>query len=187
MKDKDTYEVHSEIKSLSGFLADIPKINILYIPEGYMDEVEEQILSQIFLTQNDYADMNVPAGYFENLESTFTYPDAKIINQAVGKGKIFNLAISRRLKYKVAAMILFFTCCLFVLNIYLHKDIIADTAYEDPELYLEYLENNMDEFDIDFLADQGLIEESDISLVTYDEESLPASNFDIFKESDINF
>jgi len=187
MRDTDTYEVDKELKSISVFLADIPKNNILLIPEGYMDEVEEHILSQIFLTQIDHADMNVPLGYFENLESTFTYPEAKILNHAVGKKNIFNLSFARLIKYKVAAMILFFTCCLFVLNIYLNKETITDTAYEDPELYLEYLENNIDEFEIDFLADQGLIEESDISLVTYDEESLPVSNFDIFKESDINF
>ena len=51
MRDTDTYEVDKELKSISVFLADIPKNNILLIPEGYMDEVEEHILSQIFLTQ----------------------------------------------------------------------------------------------------------------------------------------
>ena len=69
-------DILNELREISPFLAEIPKVNIQTVPSGYFDNLEERICINSLLHQNDTKEYfnlekpGVPAGYFDNLSDS---------------------------------------------------------------------------------------------------------------------
>lgn len=76
----------NELQQLSPTLAEIPRVNVFKVPEGYFDILSGQLLLQLHSKELDniipIKDMSVPEGYFENLADTIM---ARIKNEQPGE------------------------------------------------------------------------------------------------------
>ncbi len=188
MMNSDTYEVNEELKELAPILSELPKINGAEVPEGYFQRVEQQILSQIFISGSvDTSELQIPDGYFERLESDVIDIFHQNDEKYSAKGKMVWLSKLKFLQYAAAAVVILFASVWLLFNMNNHDVISEDTAMESSDAYFEYLEDNIDEFDINILMEHDLIEESDITLITYTEDVETVGNPDLIFESEINF
>ena len=188
MMNSDTYEVNKELKELAPILSELPKKNGAEVPEGYFQRVEQQILSQIFISGSvDTSELQVPCGYFDRLESDVIDVICQNDPKESSKGKMVWFSKLKFLQYAAAAFVILFASVWLLFNMNNHDVISEDTAMENTDVYLEYLEDNIDEFDINMLMEHDLIEESDITLITYTEDVETVGNPDLIFESEINF
>jgi hypothetical protein len=188
--NSNTYEVYKELKDLAPILAELPKKSVAEVPEGYFQRVEQQIMSQIFISEStDTPKLQVPDGYFERLESDVMQVISQNDPKMSSKGKTVWLPTVKFLQYAAAAVVILFASVWVVFNINNNEVISEDTALEleTSDAYFEYLEDNIDEFDINILLEYDLIEESDIALITYTEDAETDVDQDLIFESEINF
>jgi len=188
MMNSDTYEVNKELKELAPILSELPKINGAEVPEGYFQRAEQQILSQIFISGRvDTSELQVPDGYFDRLESDVIDIVYQNDEKYSAKGKMIWLSKLKFLQYAAAAVVILFASVWVVFNMNNHDVISEDISMESSDAYFEYLEDNIDEFDINILLEHDLIEESDIALITYTEDAETDIDQDLIFESEINF
>lgn len=188
MMNSDTYEVNKELNDLAPILAALPKKSGGELPEGYFKRVEQQILSQIFISESvDRSELQVPDGYFERLESDVIDVICQNDPKESSKGKMVWLSKMKFLQYAAAAVVILFASVWMVFNMNNNEVISEDTALESSDAYFEYLEDNIDEFDFNILLEHDLIEESDIALITYTEDAETDVDQDLIFESEINF
>src|SRR5678815_3346021 len=85
----------NELQLLSPTLADIPRVNVFKVPEGYFDLLSSQLLLQIHKEDPDTVKplqgVTVPDGYFENLADTIM---ARIKRKYAGEALLETRAIS---------------------------------------------------------------------------------------------
>ncbi|MDE3182143.1 MAG: hypothetical protein KGM16_01880 [Bacteroidota bacterium] len=59
-----------ELRSISPVLAEIEKVNVFHVPEGYFIDLDEKIATNVFLKQDEKNSFQkVPEGYFDSLSS----------------------------------------------------------------------------------------------------------------------
>lgn len=69
-------DILNELKEISPLLAEIPRVNVQSVPEGYFDNLAERLSIHSLLQQNETREYfilekpGVPAGYFENLSGS---------------------------------------------------------------------------------------------------------------------
>jgi len=188
MMNSDTYEVNKELKDIAPILAELPKNSASEVPTGYFQLVEEQIMGQIFISENVHkSEMQVPEGYFEKLESDVINVVSKNNPNKSSEVKIVLFSNVKLLQYAAAAVLILFVSVWIEFNVNNTNAITEDTTLETSDAYFEYLEDNMDEFDINSLVDHDLIEESDITLITYTEDAVTDDSQYFILESEINF
>lgn len=67
---KSSTEILNELNAISPALAEIDKVNVFSVPEGYFIGLEEKIATTVFLQQDKKTTFQkVPEGYFESLSS----------------------------------------------------------------------------------------------------------------------
>ena len=117
MMNSDTYEVNKELNDLAPILAALPKKSGAEVPEGYFKRVEQQILSQIFISESvDRSESMVPDGYFERLESDVIDVICQNDPKEYSKGKMVWLSKMKFLQYAAAAVVILFASVWMVFN-----------------------------------------------------------------------
>ena len=186
--DRQINEVSIELRDLAPNLARLPKNIIPVLPDGYFQKVEEQILSQILIAEiDDKSAVHVPDGYFEKLESDMENMVNKSNTDYSSGIKMVSLSNVKLIRYAAAAVMILFASVWVVFNMNLTKDEMNNTAFESSDGYFEYLEDNLDDYDINTLIDHGLVEESDITLITYTDETFTDETQDLYMETSIDF
>ena len=174
-----------ELSYLAPTLAKLPKKSILTVPLNYFEEVEEQIMSQLNLIKYEtYSEM--PAGYLDHIESDVVKWATQLVPKNANEPKYFNFLSIKKWMYAIAAVFVFATGAFIVFSIEQNKSTILEITQNEQDLYLDYLQHNIEEFDINSLIENDLVEESDVSFVVNEYES-SESDADLFLESELNF
>ena len=183
MNQKYTSEVIEELKMLAPFFSGLPKANLHKLPEGYFEDVEEKIISQIQLTNYELK-ISVPPGYLEKVEDDILSKVKSV--PSVKEHRVIGILKYRKLIASIAAIMLFVLTTWFVFNKLESPsaDISINTGEHDA--YLEYIHKNIADYDINMLVDQGLIEEEDLVMDAPIFDQLEADDTS-WIESDINF
>ncbi|MEO8822859.1 MAG: hypothetical protein ABI366_04730 [Ginsengibacter sp.] len=67
---KNSTEILNELKAISPVLAEIEKVNVFSVPEGYFIGLDEKIATTVFLQQDKKIEFQkIPEGYFDSLSS----------------------------------------------------------------------------------------------------------------------
>ena len=67
---KKSTEILDELRSISPVLAEIEKVNVFHVPEGYFIGLDEKIATNVFLNQDEKNSFQkVPEGYFDSLSA----------------------------------------------------------------------------------------------------------------------
>jgi hypothetical protein len=186
--DRQTNEVNTELRDLAPHLAKLPKKNTSVLPNGYFQEVEEQIMRQILIAEiDDKSPAQAPDGYFEKLESDLDGMVNKSNANNSSGIKMLLLSNLKLIRYAAAAVMILFVSVWVVFNMNSTNDEINNIAMDNSDGYLEYLEDNLDDYDINTLVDHGLVEESDITLITYTGETYADETQDVYMETSIDF
>jgi hypothetical protein len=183
MNQKYTSEVIEELKKLAPVLSGLPKDNLLKLPEGYFEDVEDKILSQIHLTNYDLKP-SVPPGYLEKVEDVIL---RKVkFGPSDKKHQVISMLKYRKIIASIAAVMLFILTAWFVFNREERSSGNIAISIEDHDAYLEYIHKNIGDYDINMLVDQGLIEEDDLVMDTPVIDQLDSED-ESWIESEINF
>lgn len=166
MMDNEKLNIAKEIETLSPILAKIKKPVRKDIPDGYFETVEAQILSQISIINHQSPKIEVPEGYFANLENQ--------IMQNVGIDDVKVLPFYKRVSFRILAaasivFILVFTGIQLLTTDNTTNPELSVMAQPNEAEYFQYLQHNIEEIDINMLIENDLIEESDLTVVTYND------------------
>ncbi|MGB4960505.1 MAG: hypothetical protein WBO36_13580 [Saprospiraceae bacterium] len=165
-----TNDVYDELKGVAPILSTLSKENHLEVPNQYFEEVEEKILSQMRIYSPEHAVL--PDGYMDVVETKVLQKlenSTNIHQEKQESAKIFAL---KWWKSVAAAVILITTGSIVMNQLSVTNDKTLAAEMIDQDIYIKYLELHPEDFDINMMIDQGLIEESDVSIVNYDEQIL---------------
>jgi hypothetical protein len=163
MNDRNTLEILDELKSLAPTLATLPKKMPYDVPTHYFDMVENEILEQVSLLKYEL-NQPVPYGYFEDMEDKLMplMHESKDI-----KPKIQHVTSLRRWIYGAAAI---FTLAITSILVFSNQA-KGDNIPLDEDAYLLYIQENIDDFEIDQMVENELVEESDVTLITFEHQN----------------
>lgn len=66
--ENESTEIINELQFISPFLAEMEKVNVFALPDGYFSDLEQRILTTIFIHQDEKINtQKVPEGYFDSL------------------------------------------------------------------------------------------------------------------------
>jgi hypothetical protein len=170
--------ITEEIIDMAPILAAIPKSKLHRVPENYFDDVESIIISQLNLIKNEKAqDHQVPSDYFETIEDNILTR----IHEETQESKIVPIPTSRFVYMKYAAILVVLIASLIVFN-FLKPQENAQLASDLTQAEtLDYMVDHAEDFDINMLIDQDIIDESTLDGLSY--LTIEEENEDIF-ESD---
>lgn len=183
MKHEDTYDLQHELEQISPLLASLPKNGgtIGPVPSGYFNRLEEDVMSVAAIQSHESTLPPVPQGYFEELEHRIlATPGSGQKPKHAGQPRFIYLM------WAVAAASVLVLGVIFTIR-------VVNNQTADPydsitqEEYIDYLEEHIDEVDIVSLAEQGLVEESDITFVNVDAVSTDGAADNNMFESEIDF
>ncbi|MBK8515150.1 MAG: hypothetical protein IPL55_02300 [Saprospiraceae bacterium] len=184
MKNIHHPEIYNELTELAPKLAEIPKKNLFDVPEKYFENVEEQILSQLYLVQFDKK-LSIPVSYLEDVEKDLIKWAGNENQTKINNMPVLNFKIYKKWMYSAAAILVFGLAFLMVFNNQNEKMANPNFSAIDQDEYLQYIQDNIDEFEISSLIDHEILEEGDITGIdvglNYDE-----SEFSPNDASDIN-
>ena len=67
---KKSTEILDELKNIAPRLSEMEKVNVFQVPEGYFMDLNERILTNVFINQNEKNSLQqVPEGYFDSLST----------------------------------------------------------------------------------------------------------------------
>ncbi len=163
---EDEYlHTNGELESLSPLLAKIQKTNIQDIPQGYFDQVENQILSQLAILKIDkQPQTDIPKEYFKTLEDNIV----KRLNLSPSQNKVTLKNILSHRFTKVAAMAVFVMGAIFLYRLERSVDKIdmaLNNDWNETELW-DYLIEDSDEVSLNTLIDNGLVEDGDLIVLS---------------------
>lgn len=180
MKRSETYNVKEELEQLSPLLASLPKKSTMVydVPAGYFEKAEKEILAQARIHSYEGSKPGLPDGYFAGMEDRF-------------------MASAENKKTKRRSMVIFlfqaaaavFVVVLTSIIVFRNSGASGTDLKEDvaQEEYFNYLQENIDEVDIETLAEYDLVDESDLAV---SQDPLPVNseqeNGQLF-DSEINF
>ena len=168
MKDKHTNEIIQELQSIGPILAQIPKRTPNNVPENYFENVEENILSQcLLLAYEKSLNVTVPSEYFDNIEDEIITTIENLDVKQTSKTPVRQMFFRKRWMQAVAAIFVLALGTWFVFNKMAVENKPTSNIVADPDMYLRYIHDHIDEFNIDMLLDHDLVEESDISIVDF--------------------
>jgi len=163
---KDINEIKKELQEIAPTLAQIPKRIPNNVPEKYFEEVEESLVSQCtILAYEKSLNISIPAQYFENVETDIIEEIENIPTKQTSSTPVRQINFSKRWIPAVAAIFVLSISTWFVFKDNPIENKASTAAITDPDLYLNYIHDHIDEYNIDMLIDQGLVEESDVSVV----------------------
>ncbi|MBC7884318.1 MAG: hypothetical protein H7X99_02510 [Saprospiraceae bacterium] len=172
--------IQKELQELAPTLANLPKTNPLTVPDSYFEIVEDRILSQLYLISTTETCVNdVPTDYFDQVESLIL----ENIQKEAKPTKIIVLPFIKPNFFRYAAILIFFTLCIAVFSFY-QKTNAEDAEIALQEEYIDYMTEDIEEFDINLLIENDLIDESALDDVSY--LSIYNETSDLF-DSEINF
>ncbi len=190
MKHKYTNEVQQELEGISLLLSQLPKQELhTDVPQDYFNEVEDLIVRQMSLAQHDKTEQwQTPKGYFDQLENSILETIKPVWPNKTKPGKIVPF-YRFRLKYlaAAAASVVFISACWWLFSLYVHQNGVEDMALENNDMYLQYVEDHIDDIDINMLIDADLIQEEDVTLVSVAEDAVPTNEEYSIEDSEINF
>lgn len=163
-------KIIQEISEMAPILASLPKSEIHRVPDSYFDEVEVTIINQLnFINEEIQEVIDLPTDYFEKL-------DDKILQRLSGDRdiKVISLLGPRFNYLKYAAILVFFIASIVLFKYVTPSENIAVTSQLTQAEVLDYMVDNAEDFDINMLIDQEIIDEStldDISYISVDEEA----------------
>ena len=98
MTKHDNSDIREELESLAPNLARLPKTNRKSVPEGYFEDVEDQIVRQLNFLHLDQRKPSIPSGYMDSLED-------RIVSLVQDEQKVIPLYKKPVVKYLAAASI----------------------------------------------------------------------------------
>lgn len=172
MTKHDNSDIREELESLAPNLARLPKTNRKSVPEGYFEDVEDQIVRQLNFLHLDQRKPSIPSGYMDSLED-------RIVSLVQDEQKVIPLYKKPVVKYLAAASIVLVLAFIGINrwsdnNATTSLSPIASNSTEDAMYYL-YLQDNIEDGDIELLIENGLVEESDLSVADIGVTELPDS------------
>lgn len=158
MNNLESYQIQQELAEIAPTLAALPKRNNQAVPENYFADVEDEIFSQLKLSDLKRKQIQVPDRYFDDLED-------KILHNVKDISPIKTFHRPQWMKYAAAASVVM-VLSIFALN-YLSSNTAPIQVADSLEAsdYLQYIEQNVEDGDIEMLIENGLIEESDLTVV----------------------
>ena len=133
-----------ELKEISPFLANIPKVQPYKVPEDYFAEKETE-LQLIPFSKND--SFTVPAGYFENLKENIL-AQVKVRDIQPEKRKTAKI---RKIHFQIATVVTAAAACIVLVFSLLNQNkdttnqpLLAEVSQAEISYYLE---NNIDHYD----------------------------------------
>lgn len=165
--------IQKELAEIAPILATLPKRNNLVIPEHYFDDVENEILSQLKLSDLKRSQLQIPDSYFEDLED-------KILHKVNNSPMVNTVTMHRWMRYVAAALVV------VIMSIFAFQYIPLSTAPSqvadsiEVNDYLQYLQQNIEDGDIEMLIDSGLVEESDLTVVELPSQDSTLDGEDFF-------
>lgn len=167
-----------EIIEMAPILASIPKLRVHQVPENYFDEVEESIISQINIIKSECQEkLAVPSDYFEKIDEVIL---SRIGDDTQG-AKIVSMPTTRFAYMKYAAIFVVFLASLVVFNILKPQENTQLASELTQAEVLDYMVDHAEDFDINMLIDQEIIDETTLDDLSY--ISVEDENTDLF-ESD---
>jgi hypothetical protein len=163
MTDKK-HDIYEELRSLAPKLSQLKKADNQYVPKAYFDLVETQIISQLHLVviENNAA-IELPENYFENFEKGML----KEIKEEFSKPKLRSISnVSKSVFYKIAASLIFVLASILLFNTYNSKEKL-ETASVSQEEYIQYISDHIEEFDINLLIEQELLNDQVLNNISY--------------------
>lgn len=179
MNTLESYQIQQELAEIAPTLAALPKRNHHVVPENYFDDVEEVIFSQLKLSDLKRKKVSVPDQYFEGLED-------KILGTVNNNAKVKTFTIQRWVRYAAAASVV------VVLSAVAFKYFSINTAPNqmadslEVNDYLQYLQQNVEDGDIEMMIDNGLVEESDLTVVEIPSDESKIEEAGLF-ETELDF
>ncbi|KXK37660.1 MAG: hypothetical protein UZ09_BCD002001759 [Bacteroidetes bacterium OLB9] len=152
-----------ELKEISPYLASLPKQDPKNVPDGYFEQIEDEIVHQLMLIRHTpESNRQLPDGYFDQVE-----------NQVIRKIKISKKprAWIKFIPYVAAASILFILMILVVSPADHANQETVQLAQISEMDQLDYLSKNIDDVSLNTLIDYGLIEESDLMITDAEVEN----------------
>lgn len=163
---KDINEIKKELQEIAPTLAQIPKRTPNNVPDKYFDEVEENLVSQCtILAYEKSLNISVPSQYFENVETDITKGLENIEVKHISNNQNRKLFFLKKWMPAVAAIFVLTFSTWFVFKDNQIENKTATAAITDPDLYLIYVQDHINEYNIDMLIEHDLVEESDVSVV----------------------
>lgn len=171
-------DIIEEIIEITPILASIPKLNIHQVPEKYFEEVEESIISQIsFVKSENQEKQALPSDYFEKLDEVIL----NRIDEDTQVANIVPMTTSRFAYIKYAAILVVIIASLVVFNFQKPQENAQLTSELTQAEVLDYMVDHAEDFDINMLIDQEIIDESTLDGLSY--LTIEEENAEIF-ESD---
>lgn len=159
-------KVYDEIKEIAPILLQYSKKFGPDTPDGYFMDLQDKVWQRL-----NIEDGVIPEHYFESFQK-------EIIQNVNQKNRIMWLQYIPG----IAASMILIIVAASVLNLNLKSESFSI----EPELALYYFENNIDNWQIETLAEYGILNQEDIETYTYDEnidnmylESLDPEELDI--------
>lgn len=168
MSSENHIEVTNELKKLSSLVASLPKEPVGNVPDDYFDKVESDIISQLYVSENlENEPKEVPAGYFDQVEDSIL----RKLNNDTTKTITLNAESKHKMTwwYGVAASLVFIIAAIFIVQSGTNDDNQDFLSYEFEEAQWDYLLQNIDDIDLELLIDYDLVEESDFSVITFNQ------------------
>lgn len=162
-------EIENELKSLGSSLAGQYQEITNDVPNSYFENLEKQVLAEFAIhrkqAQGSFA---VPDGYFENLGSNLLLKG----DAPQKKATVHNI----RMLIKRPAFRAIAASFILVLSAIILFEIIKEKPVSSTEITLEesiyFIENNMEDIDLEDLLISGAVEEEDLTVVEHDESTL---------------
>jgi len=180
--------IHKELKQEAPILASLQKPDLTAVPVGYFKKLEQQLVDVAKFTQADSHHVNQKLNdYFDNLEDTImdkvSQSEAKVYDIHWGKSSSSATKLWKYAAAFIAGIIIVGTAT----NTVSKPDVTETVAIQKTE-YLDYVLENIDDFDLNTMIDQGLITEADLDISTmqFNESLKKAEAYDLF-DSEIDF
>lgn len=162
-------EIENELKSSGSSLAGrYQEINI-DVPDNYFEDLEKQVLAEFAICSKQARESySVPDGYFENLASNVLIKS----NATQKESNVFHIGmLIKRPAFRAIA-----ASFILVLSAIILFELKKEAPVTSPEITLEesmyFIEDNMDDIDLEDLIITGALEEEDLTVVEHDESSL---------------
>lgn len=159
MSHNETYDVKQELESMSPMLASIPKAekSNASVPDGYFDWLQDEIMAQAVIHGYDKSQLAVPKGYFDGLEGRILAAANETTPSKTGRSRVVYLM------WALAACSILVLAAVFVIRDRTTTETWSGDAITQAE-YFDYLQENVEDADIEQLADYGLLEDSDLTI-----------------------
>jgi hypothetical protein len=175
-------EIENELKSLGSSLAGQYQETTHDVPDSYFEHLEKQVIAEFTIHRKQSQEsFTVPDGYFENLGSNLLLK-GKASQKESTVFQIRTLIKRPAFRAIAASFILVLTAVILFES---KKEVPVMSPEIGFEESLHFIEENMDDIDLEDLVTAGAVEEEDLTVVEHDESTLEVIDASFLEFPDI--